>query len=271
MEKGSILIFTLWVLIILAAFSVILSHRASTDVRLAKYEFDSIKATYLARAGVMKMLAELIKDKNVPERPYDSLDEDWNRDKDNPMELMLRDDKILYGASDEMARLNLNNCTVENLEDLGVERSIAENILDYKTGRSKTFEFMEELFLVEGMTKEIYLKIEDSVSIYRGVESEVNINTAGENVLRAVIGGEKESLVLIILEYRENDGIFEDVNAINDVEGLGELVQNLFTVESNIFRIWAQSILSGDEEIAKGVEAVINRNSPGKFLHWKEY
>lgn len=269
MKKGSILIFTLWVLIILAILSIMLSRRATTDMKMARYESRNMKAYYLAKAGVIKMIAELIKDKNA----YDSLGEDWNTGKDNPMELILGDDRILYGASDEMARLNLNICSVENLEDLGIGGDIAEKILKYKTRHDKKFEFMEELFLIEeGMTRDDYSRIKDLVTIYRGFEPRVNINTASETVLRAVIEDEKEYLVPIILEYRrENDGIFEDVNAINGVEGLGELDENLFTVKSDIFRIWAQSILSGDEEITKEVEAVINRNSPGKFLHWKEY
>ena len=84
-KRGSILIFTLWVLIILVVLSLILSRRASTDIKLAKYESDNIKATYLGRAGVMKMLAELMKDTNS----YDSLNEDWNRDKNDPKRLVL--------------------------------------------------------------------------------------------------------------------------------------------------------------------------------------
>jgi len=215
MKKGSILIFTLWVLIILAIFSVMLSRRASTDIRLAKYESNNIKATYLARAGVMKMLAELTKDENLS---YDSLNEDWNRGKDNPKELILMKDTVFFGASDESSRLNLNspNLQIEQLVRLGMDEDISQKVLEYKDKKGEEgFEYMEELFLVEGMTRHFYLTIKDSVTIYRGTEVQVNINTAKGEVLEAIIGD--YNIVQEILDYRsggdgeegtEDDGIF---------------------------------------------------------------
>ena len=261
-ETGSILIFTLWVLIILAILSIIISRRASTDVRLAKYEADSIKGAYFAKAGVMKMLVELTKDKNG----HDSLDEDWNRGKDNPKELTLKNDTVLYGASDEAARLNLNNCTLDNLKNLGLENNIANNILKYKIDHNKDFEFMEELFLVEGMTREIYDTVKDLVTIYRGNHAEININTAGSDVLMAVVG--KEFLVQKVLGYRAEGGIFTDPSTISTtIEGLNSA---LFSVKSNVFRIWAESSFSEDKKIVKSIEAIVDRTS-GKIYHWREY
>ncbi len=259
-EKGSILIFTLWVLIILAILSVIISRRASTDVRLAKYEADSIKGTYFAKAGVMKMLVELTKDKNG----YDSLDEDWNRDKDDPKELTLKNDIVFYGASDEAARLNLNNCTLDNLKDLGFEDDIANNILKYKTEHNKGFEFMEELFLVEGMTREVYDIVRDLVTIYRGNDAKININTASKDVLMAVVGD--PGLVQAIVDYRNNDGIFTNASDISMIDGLDPA---LFSWQSNIFRIWAEAVLADDTDATKTTEAIVDRTS-GKIYHWRE-
>ncbi|MBU4311950.1 MAG: general secretion pathway protein GspK [Candidatus Omnitrophica bacterium] len=257
-KTGSILIFTLWVLIILTILSIIISRRASTDVRLAKYETDSIKATYLAKAGVMKMLVELKNNENL----YENLDKE--------KKFTLRGDTVFYSASDEMAKLNLNNCTLKNLEDLGVEATLAEKILKYKVKHYNAFEFMEELFLVdESMTNETYAKIKDFVSIYRGTDEEVNINTASEEVLRAVIEDDKEDLVPIILEHRENGVIFKDKTEINNLSGLGDLNLDLFVVKSDYFRICVKASLSEDKDILKTIEAVVDKS--GKIYHWREY
>ena len=270
-KRGSILIFTLWVLIILVVLSLILSRRASTDIKLAKYESDNIKATYLGRAGVMKMLAELMKDTNS----YDSLNEDWNRDKNDPKKLALRDDIVLYGAFDEERRLNLNGADLEkdHLVALGADEMLSQKILDYRNSKDKKrFEFIEELFLVEGMTKEVFGRLKELVTIYRGDDSKVNINTAVEEILGAIIGN--SAIVQDVLAYRkgadgeegtEDDGIFRDSS---DISMIGGLDPALFTVESDVFRIWAQTILSDDEEVTKEVEAIINRS--GKIYRWKE-
>lgn len=272
-NKGSILIFTLWVLIILVILSIVLSRRASSDISLSRRESRNIKATYFAKAGIFKMLAELTKDTDT----YNALNGDWNRNEENPKELTLGSDTVLYGASDEGARLNLNaiGLTSEQLVRLGADERMAEAIVKYKKRKGdKGFEFIEELFLVEGMTRETFETIKESVTVYRESEPKININTAGEKVLAAVIGD--EGLVQDVLDYRRgldgegetgDDGIFRDTSDITiNIQGLDPA---LFIVKSDIFRIWAKAISPGNEEIFKRAEAVIDRQS-GKIYHWKE-
>ena len=272
-NKGSILIFTLWVLIILAILSIVLSRRASSDIMLSRRESRSIKATYFAKAGIFKMLAELTKDTDT----YNSLNGDWNRNEENPKELTLGSDTVLYGASDEGARLNLNavDLKIEQLVALGTDESIARAIVKYKDGKdNKRFEFIEELFLVEGMPREAFEAIKESVTVYRESDSKININTADEKVLGAII--KDEGLVGDVLEYRrgldgedatDDDGIFRDTSDIT--VNIQNLDPALFIVKSDIFRIWAKAISPGGEEIFKRAEAVIDRQS-GKIYHWKE-
>jgi len=272
-NKGSILIFTLWVLIILAILSIVLSRRASSDISLSRRESRSIKATYFAKAGIFKMLAELTKDTDT----YNSLNGDWNRNEENPKELTLGSDTVLYGASDEGARLNLNavDLKIEQLVALGTDESIARAIVKYKDRKdNKKFEFIEELFLVEGMPREAFEAIKESATVYRESDSKININTADEKVLGAII--KDESLVQDVLEYRrgldgedatDDDGIFRDTSDIT--VNIQNLDPALFIVKSDIFRIWAKAISPGGEEIFKRAEAVINRQS-GKIYHWKE-
>lgn len=272
MRKGSVLVFILWVLVVMAVFSVAVSFRASTDIRLARYETGKIKAGYMARAGVMKMLAGIAGDPSS----YRSLNQDWNRDRDNAKVLSIRDSKIFYGASDESARLNLNSSSLNKaqLAALGIEEVLAEEIVKYRARKGdKDFEFPEELFLVNGMTRQIYSGIEDFVTIYRGKDPVVNINTAAARVLMAVILD--QGLVLDILEYRRgpdgkegtlDDGVFRhggDISVINGVD------PGLFSVSSNVFRIWAQAFIAEDKDSVINIEAVIDRS--GKIYNWKEF
>jgi len=78
-NKGSILMIAMWVMAILVIFTLGLGHRASINLRLAKYQKDRLKAAYLAKAGISKAIAILQEDKNTPQTSgYDSLNEIWS-------------------------------------------------------------------------------------------------------------------------------------------------------------------------------------------------
>ena len=200
-DKKQVLVFITLVLVFFILLNIIFSFRNSSS-RKSEYESYKIKGTYLVRAGIMKMLVEFTRDTNS----YDSLNEDWNRDKKNPKKLILKKDTIFYGASDESARLNLNGSVLreENLIRLGIDTSLAKEILEYRNKKSsKSFEFIEELFLIEGMKRDVFSKIEDFVTIYRGFDPKVNINTASRDVL--TILGMDEPLIDLIIEFRNGD------------------------------------------------------------------
>jgi len=265
-EKASILILVLWALIILSLLSLAVSSRSSSDIKLAKYEADSIKSLYLARAGVAKAIAEISKDKGS----FTSLNQDWNKES----EFSFGGGTVRYGASDEEGLVNLNgqHLKKENLERLGVDGIASEEIIKYKIKKGeKGFEFIEELFLAGGVTKDIYLEIAPHVTIYRGGDSKVNINTAGESVLMAVTG---DALMTgRILEYRkgddgvegtEDDGIFQNDSDIS----VKQLDPALFFVRSNFFRIIAKASFSETKEAVKMVTAVVDRL--GRVYYWKE-
>lgn len=275
-HKGSALILVLWVVIILSLLSIAISFRTSGDIKLARYESESIKAMCLAKAGVIKAVAGLNKDMNN----YDSLNEDWNFEKGFRFGGAI----VLYNALDEEARLNLNSADLkkENLLRLGLDDIISQRILDYRVKKAeKGFEFIEELFLIDGMTQDIYSTIEPYVTIYKGNRLTVNINTAKERVLYAVL--EDEVIANKILEYRsgndgkegtEDDAIFRDENFSLVFKDFGitpdEITryQNLFSVKSNFFRTYSNVSFSEDKRIVKRVSCVVDRT--GKINYWKE-
>jgi type II secretory pathway component PulK len=273
-NNGSILIFVFWVLIILSLLSIAVSYKYSGDIKLAKYESENIRALYLAKAGVAKEIAELNKDRNN----YDSLNEDWGKEK----EFKFGGGEVVYRAFDEEARLNLNSPYLKkgHLVLLGLNDVLSQAVLDYKA--EKGFEFMEELFLVNGMTRGIFLKIRDCATIYRGNDPRVNINTADENILNIVLNGDS-LLVNKIIAYREgndgkisteDDGIFREDNFASVFENFGITpdsitnYQALFSVRSDFFRIKASASFADNKNIVRSIETVIDRN--GKTLSWKE-
>ncbi|MFA5388439.1 MAG: hypothetical protein WC312_01640 [Candidatus Omnitrophota bacterium] len=275
-ERAGILIFVLWTLIILSLFGIAVSYNSTADIRLAKYESAAIKSLYLARAGMAKALAEFNKDKN----DHDSLNESWNK----PKEFRFGGGKVVYSAYDESARVNLNSpfLNKEHLDRLGLNDAVSQGLLDYKIKKGeKGFEFMEELFLLDGFTRADYSKIENNVTIYRGVDPRVNINTAGENILNIALGNDQ--MIKKIMEYirgddaragTEDDGVFTEDNfniVFGDFGAGTEYIAHyraLFSVKSNFFRVSAEASFPENENKSKRITAVIDRL--GKIYHWKE-
>ena len=291
----NILIFVLLALVVLSLFSIAVSYNSAADIKLARYESDSIKSLYLAKAGIAKMAAELNRDKNN----YTSLNEGWNREK----EFRFWGGKVVYSASDESSRINLNSpgLSREHLIRLGLDEDISRSLLDYKIGKGdKGFEFMEELFLIDGVTADIYLRIKDHGTIYRGADSRININTAGENVLRLVLGN--DLIINRIIGFRQgddakdgtsDDGVFTEDNfsaVFKDFGAAPETVLNyqaLFSVKSDFFRILSEASFSEDKNQAspirhcsadvgangvssgaRRIAAVTDRY--GKIYYWKD-
>ena len=277
-RKGSILILVMWVLIILSFLSIAVSYRASGDIKLAKYESENMKASYLAKAGVVKMIAELKRDNNN----YDSINEEWNKEK----EFSIGGGRIIYRASDESARFNLNTSDLnrykEDLIGLGLDSGMSQKLLDYRIQKGeKGFEFIEELFLIDSMTRDIYSNIKDYVTIYRASDPKININTVGENVLRAFV--DNELVTNKIIEFRngndgragtEDDGVFTEANFSVIFKDFGirseDILnyQSMFNTRSEFFRILVDVSFSEGERMIKHVTSVTDRS--GKIYYWKE-
>jgi type II secretory pathway component PulK len=94
-KRGSVLMISMWILAILVIFSLGLGQRALISLRLARYQKDSLKAEYLAKAGIYRAIEELEKDQeNDAKNPpgYDSLDEIWSSGRDIQGKPILEDE-----------------------------------------------------------------------------------------------------------------------------------------------------------------------------------
>ncbi|MFH1189729.1 MAG: hypothetical protein V1682_03480 [Candidatus Omnitrophota bacterium] len=171
-----------------------------------------------------------------------------------------------YGLTDEESKININKApqnVLKNLfeKDAGLSAddagAIADSMLDWvdrddsihKDGKEKSyyeflsepypckngyFESPEELMLVAGVTREIFDKVKDIITIYGS--GTVNVNTAGARVLTAIgLSGETSAK---IINFREGVGS----------DNADEKKANVFTDASTIASVLKESgAIAGDE------------------------
>ncbi len=224
-----------------------------------------------------------------------------------------------YGFQDEERRFNINGLTLDNVHMLsslivllGFEEKVAETIAysmidwedqdtisshpsygaedDYYLALSRPyhcknmpFDSLEETLLVRGMTKEVFTKLKDYITIFpKQGQFLINIDTAPALILeaftRSLAGpvtntqvADADSLVNKMLEYRRGEDRKEltpddRVLELNDLS-LNAKEQALFltlnqyrTKQSNYFRIQVKGV-----EDLRGVEArceaIVDRNN----------
>jgi type II secretory pathway component PulK len=223
-----------------------------------------------------------------------------------------------YGVCDEQAKLNLNvvdKLTLSNLigDVLGsaaVEAAqLAENIVDWRDyGRhtaegffsddyyknlefpyamkEQPFERIDELFLVKGVSRDIYDALMPYVTVYG--DGRVNVNTASRKILGAL--GLNEVVVDKILKARRGaDGreateddhiffqIFDIASEVNSLVALEDKetrqidalnTRNLLTTDSMIYSMISR-VRSEGKPMEKSIVAVFNAFS-NKFDYWYE-
>lgn len=303
-EKGMILIVTLWILAILTLLAISFSYRMRIEIKLTQFQIDSLRALYLAKAGINYAIATLKKDTNNDE--YDSLNEEWAYKKEI---IKLEKGKFTFYIEDEERRINLNTATKSMLDKLGLKEDIVCAIIDWRDEDNKItkpdgvedeyyqslnrpyhcknapFESIEELLLVKGVSSEI-LYGEDNISQLITVygKGKININTAPKKVL-STLPGLNDELAQNIINYRagvdlkegtEDDKIFKYPTDIIEkdngtgVYGIGEKeyeqFKNLITTKSNNFRITSVGI---KDKVVSKIIAIFNKETD-KIIYWKE-
>lgn len=102
---------------------------------------------------------------------------------------------------DEGALINLNSVSVDTLKRLpGIDEEIADKIANYAM---RPFKAINEVLLIEGMTKEKFLLFKDLVTVYGS--GKININTASSGVLLAL--GLDADTVEVIFRCRQKHKI----------------------------------------------------------------
>ena len=224
-----------------------------------------------------------------------------------------------YGMIDEERKININKLVKEGvvdgvrlsqvemlLEILDIDTIIADYIVDWLDSdslgdgeedfyqglsvpyhcKNDLIECLEEMYLIRGITAEIFKKLKTYITIYG--DGKININTAGEEVFVAL--GMDDTLTQQILDYRSQDGGEEDLYSFKTLESiipnlnnyqqltsaqmqiLTALIQaGYLTVCSSIFTANVTSVLN-NSKLIKRVNVVLQReeNNNIKIKYWHE-
>ena len=227
----------MWLLIFLSILSLALGKLISGQIAFCRFYLDRLNFYYLAKSAVEEAILER---RNDITSEYDSLYElrtTRNIEFDNGT--------VSYYLFDEESKVNINRASKEVLARLpGITNSLAENIIDARS--ESEFKVIEDILKVEGIDRNSFYGgkdnpgVRDFITVYgRG---SVNINTAPEDILLAVIG--ESSIVEEIVDFREgidredaslDDGVFfteqtigEQLNALSarDMLKLNQLIQD---------------------------------------------
>ncbi len=172
----------------------------------------------------------------------------------------------------------------------GAESDFYMQLASPRPCKNYSFESVEEIRLVRGMTEEIFKKIEPYITVYPSSgRFQVNLDTASHPVLtalaRAVTGGqtntEKEDADGVVEKIMQNrrgedgclatadDRLF-DINqlSLNSEERIVALLmyQSMARV-SSYFRVFVNGF-SGPGGVSSGIEAVVSR-ADLSVLYWK--
>jgi type II secretory pathway component PulK len=313
-RKGAILIITLWILAILAILSIGIGGRMAIELKLTALHRDGVQALYSAKAGVKRSIDILLRQDHAVDslnEAWSNNDEDVNPafrsikvgDAGSfTVSYVYAGDRVFYGFQDEKSRLNINGVPPEVISrlisylDRGSDNAdeIAQNITDWRDQnitdqdgapeydyvnegyprKDAKFDGLDELMLVRGMDKVLFLRIKDYVTVYPVSDSvKVNVNTAGPAVLYAL--GFEEPAVADIVSFRAgedgiegtgDDVVLNDVSFADFLSVLPEDRRLLACYGSDCYRIISTGC-SANGKVSKTVTAVALGEN---ILFWSE-
>lgn len=196
-NQGSILVVCLWTIMILAILGLGITGLVFQEVRFNKAYSRMIASLPIAQ-GALKKVFYLREKDSTP--GYDTWDE-LNKEEtvslcgNNAYRYFFIDKKDSDPAKiiDESALINLNLASIDVLSRLpGMDKDLAETLV---TCGLRPFSSINEVLLVEGMSKDNFLQFKDLVTVYGA--GKININTASKEVLLA-LGLDKDTADAVI-------------------------------------------------------------------------
>jgi general secretion pathway protein K len=324
-EKGIALIITLWVLTILSVVAFSFAYLARLEMKIAGYERTRLIALGLARAGIERGIEELTRDINNYDAFDEEWREKFVDEEGVLREIEIEDNqgKIVgtytLRISDEEGKINLNygdelkkeRILGELLQVLDIEGKevIRDSILDwidpdnlhriqgaedsYYQGLDTPYDckdgpldILEELFLIRGVTPQLFREKQLSNFLTVHSQGQININTASKEVLQAALEIE-QGLAEQIIDYRQVQP-FQNVNEIFQVPGMTKELNPRSTLErqqsipTNVRKMFSQITVKSanftleskgtlrESKIGRRVVAIVRRGTPLRIKYWKE-
>lgn len=205
-KKASILVTCLWTIMILSVLGMALTGLVFQQIKFAK-AYQRIVLSLPTATAATKAVFYLRKDDLTP--AYDTATELTKENKillceNNSYKYYFVDKKSAADKTeiiDEGALINLNTASKDVLKRLpGMDEDLADNLV---ISGLRPFSSINEVLLVEDITKEKFLLFKDLVTVYG--TGKVNINTASKAVFLAL--GLDEELTDIILRFRKEHKI----------------------------------------------------------------
>jgi len=211
-NAGSILIFTIWVIVFFAILSLGLYNIISSQIRLIKAAEDRFYGLNMAYAAYIYAKNQIKKEKSS----YNTLYELRKK-----QEMQLGIGKFSYTLVDESSKININTASLDVISRLpGLDAELTKGIC---ASSLKPFNNKEELLLIDGISEELYNKFKDFITVCS--HGGVNINTAPLEVMTAL--GCDEELVSIIDNFRKGADAEEATKDDQEFKDSGEIVSAL--------------------------------------------
>lgn len=243
-DNGFALMLTLWVLAVLSVIALTLSMIVSANVKAASYLEKDVRALYLARGAVNRMIVELSNFNLLDEG--DALTEEklkepliwvidpaeWDATRGDLQELIDKidmealDEYILCEARLEDVKLPLNKMTKKILYKIpGFSRVAAESIASAVKAKKDSggFRSVQELLAIDGITPEIFYGDEETEGLRyfftTNTDGKVFINGARKEILMAIPGLNKTTVEKI--RSRAEGG-----NPVKDIKELKKIMKS---------------------------------------------
>jgi len=156
----------------------------------------------------------------------------------------------------------------------GAEDSYYQSLERPYPCKNAPFEFLEELLLVRGITKELFYGSGEKPGIFSYLsplgDGKININTADPLVLRALSDQMDQDLAEDMAAYREDeDNDLSDPAWYNKVPGMSDvsIPGSLLTISSNYFEITSEGLKGAMSKRIKGM--VERKEGTVNILSWK--
>lgn len=233
-DQGSLLIITLWIVLVLSMLAVAIGRYLSIELQLVKYRIAREQAKAFARGGIYLAMQRLADDAQQAGEPYDWLGDDWasfpSESGADPSTWVLPIPPDGLGASppagalriritDEERKLNLNDAATPLIARLLENEAAAQAFVDYRdadadgpsenlpehvppyVAKNAPIVSLAELANIPGLPPEALEPLRQWGSCTLPSASTTNLNTVGPEVLRAA--GVGEGAIGLIQRFRE--------------------------------------------------------------------
>jgi len=306
-NSGMALILTILIISLIVALTLQFNTSMRSDLHAVANLRDGINLGYIAKSGFNYALAVLLEDDTGVDSLHDDWadpkilsENSAGLFDDGRFEVRVSDHSGSIQINNLVDGNNYNSMQkgllMRFLKSFGLEEEEVENIVnaikdwidedDNPTGfvgaennyyqglerpyscKDAPLEFLEELLLVKGITKELFSHISPYLSPH-GDDGKININTADPRVLGVLSEEIDDEMVQDMLAYRDNED--NDLVGVNWQLRVGTTIvpepQGLLTTSSTYFEITSKGF---KEAMTKQITGMVERKEDGfDILSWK--